>query len=357
MNIFEATRSYELWLRRQTPVVAEDLADKHEQMCTSPFMFLRATFYRWLQHWPAVCPKEADAAAVLAIGDLHIENFGTWRDTEGRLVWGVNDVDEVCRLAYTQDLVRLATSTLFAIREHYLAVSDRAACDAILQGYARGLAEGGRAVVLAEHHRSLRGFALAALRDPIKFWRKLQAGSRTRRHVPDGVLRSSLPDRRLPYVVVRRIAGLGSLGRRRFVALAEWRGSLIAREAKALVPSAGSWADGARWAVAATDSLVLLQNAVRVPDPCFSIREGWIVRRLGPDCCRIELGDLPRKRDEKQLLRGMGWETANLHLGTTGAAARILHDLQRRPRRWLQRAAEAMATATYDDWRAWRRAR
>src|SRR5437867_6175191 len=116
----------------------------------------------------------------LALGDLHIENFGTWRDTEGRLVWGVNDVDEVCRLAYMQDLVRLATSTLFAIREHYLAVSDRAACDAILQGYARGLAEGGRAVVLAEHHRSLREFAHAALRDPVKFWRKLQAGSRTR---------------------------------------------------------------------------------------------------------------------------------------------------------------------------------
>jgi uncharacterized protein (DUF2252 family) len=357
VNIFEATRSYEQWLRRQTRVIAEDLADKHELMRTSPFTFLRATFYRWLQHWPAVCPNEADAPAVLAVGDLHIENFGTWRDTEGRLVWGVNDVDEVCRLAYTQDLVRLATSTLFAVRERYLAISDRAACGAILQGYARGLVEGGRAVVLAEHHRSLREFADVALRDPVTFWRKLRALSRTRHHVPDDVLRSALPDRRLPYVVVRRIAGLGSLGRRRFVALADWRGSLIAREAKALVPSASAWANGARYSATATDSRWLLQHAVRVPDPCFSIRKGWIVRRLGPDCCRIDLGDLPRKRHEKQLLRGMGWEAANLHLGTTGAAARILHDLQRRPRRWLQRAAEAMATATYDDWRTWSRER
>ena len=49
---------------------------------------------------------------VLAVGDLHIENFGTWRDSEGRLVWGVNDFDETWRLPYTQDLVRLTTSTL-----------------------------------------------------------------------------------------------------------------------------------------------------------------------------------------------------------------------------------------------------
>jgi len=35
---------------------------------------------------------------VLAVGDLHVENFGTWRDAEGRLIWGVNDFDEAWRL-------------------------------------------------------------------------------------------------------------------------------------------------------------------------------------------------------------------------------------------------------------------
>ena len=47
---------------------------------------------------------------VLAIGDLHLENFGTWRDAEGRLVWGINDFDEAWALPYTNDLIRLATS-------------------------------------------------------------------------------------------------------------------------------------------------------------------------------------------------------------------------------------------------------
>jgi hypothetical protein len=24
---------------------------------------------------------------VLGVGDIHLENFGTWRDAEGRMVW------------------------------------------------------------------------------------------------------------------------------------------------------------------------------------------------------------------------------------------------------------------------------
>src|SRR5258708_1755044 len=108
MDIHQASRSYETWVRRYTSVVRSDLRHKHARMRESPFVFLRATFYRWLQRWPEVCPQLLDAPKALAIGDLHIENFGTWRDCEGRLIWGVNDVDEVCLLPYTQDLVRLA---------------------------------------------------------------------------------------------------------------------------------------------------------------------------------------------------------------------------------------------------------
>ena len=38
--------------------------------------------------------------------------------------------------------------------------------------------------------------------------------------------------------------GGGSLGRPRFVAVANWRGGRIVREAKAVAPSAWSWAHG-----------------------------------------------------------------------------------------------------------------
>src|SRR6476620_8419345 len=115
------------------------VAVTHERMRESPFVFLRATFYRWLQLWPKLCRTEAGAHAVLSVGDIHTENFGTWRDAEGRLVWGINDVDEACVLPYTNNLVRLAASVLFAIRERWLAISDARACQAILEGYTRCL--------------------------------------------------------------------------------------------------------------------------------------------------------------------------------------------------------------------------
>ena len=46
--------------------------------------------------------------------------------------------------------------------------------------------------------------------------------------------------------VVHRIAGLGSLGRLRFVALADWHGGSVAREAKELTTSAWLWANPSR---------------------------------------------------------------------------------------------------------------
>ena len=44
--------------------------------------------------------------------------FGTWRDKEGRLVWGVNDCDEAARMPYAVDLMRLVTSAILAQSEN-----------------------------------------------------------------------------------------------------------------------------------------------------------------------------------------------------------------------------------------------
>ncbi len=351
MDIHQASRSYEAWLRRYTSVVRSDLRRKHARMTESPFVFLRATFYRWLQRWPEVCPQLLDAPKVLAIGDLHIENFGTWRDCEGRLIWGVNDVDEVCALPYTQDLVRLAASAMLAIRAGHFAISRSEACAAILAGYTESLACHGDPMVLAERRRWLRDIALNKLRDPVTFWAKLQELRTATGLLPHDALRALLPERGTSYRVVRRVAGVGSLGRPRFVALAEWRGGLVAREAKALVPSAALWVRGQ---VSKTSQCAaLLQRAVRAPDPYFGVRGSWIIRRLAPDCTRIELDALPKERDEVKLLKAMGWETANLHLGT--ARDSIARDLTRRPARWLARGATAMANVVVRDWRDWRR--
>ena len=288
---------------------------------------------------------------VTAVGDLHVENFGTWRDAEGRLVWGVNDIDEAAALPYTQDLVRLATSACLAIRQGHFAVSNRVMCDAILEGYAACLERGHRPVVLEERYAWLRRIALGDLRDPQIYWAKLRELPLARGAVPDRTLRAALPRGVGDYHVRPRVAGVGSLGRQRFVATAEWAGGLMAREAKAWVPSAALWA-GATDDGDAGDRL--LAQAIRDADPCFALRKPWIVRRLAPDCSRIDLVDLPAKRDERRLLRAMGWETANMH--GRGARVRIARDLASRKSRWLLRAAGEMVDATVSDWRAWKRA-
>ena len=140
MNIDKATAKYEAWLSQHLRLLPADLTFKHEQMRSAPFPFLRATFYRWAQVWEEICPEAAKAPIALAVGDLHIENFGTWRDIEGRLIWGINDFDETWRLPYTIDLIRLATSALLAPA----ACGAKPAVDALLKGYTDALVAGGR---------------------------------------------------------------------------------------------------------------------------------------------------------------------------------------------------------------------
>ena len=94
MNIAEATYSYERWVQRFVEIVPEDLERKHRSIAADAYAFFRGTHYRWAQRWQEMDRKLRAAPRVLAVADLHVENFGTWRDLEGRLIWGVNDFDE-----------------------------------------------------------------------------------------------------------------------------------------------------------------------------------------------------------------------------------------------------------------------
>jgi hypothetical protein len=354
VNIVKATEKYERWLGKQLRLIGTDLDRKHFAMAADVFSFLRATFYRWMQLWPEVCADCVAAPGVLAVGDLHVENFGTWRDVEGRLVWGINDFDEAWELPYTVDLVRLAASAHLAIKEQHLRIGTKDACDAILAGYEKGLASGGAPFVLEEHHPWLRFMVTGSLRDPQRFWAKFDALP-IESHVPASArkaIEKMLPVRGLHYRVAHRVAGLGSLGRERYVALAECCNAKIAREAKALAPSACAWAEdvGSR----RLSYQEILDQAVRCPDPFVRMKGRWIVRRLAPDCSRVELASLPRERDEARLLHAMGFETANVHLGTRKAVRAILKDWQQRPRHWLHRASADMMRATTSDWEFWR---
>jgi hypothetical protein len=157
----------------------------------------------------------------------------------------------------------------------------------------------------------------------------------------------------LVYRVAHRVAGLGSLGRERYVALADWGGGRVAREAKALLPSACVWADddNGRTQIFYEE---IMASAARAVDPYVHLRGRWIVRRLAPHCSRIELAALPKKCEEARLLRAMGFETANIHLGSRSAVKDVRRDLAKRSPAWLHEAVRTMQAAVKKDWEEWR---
>jgi len=355
-DIVRATADFEKWASRHVKLIPSEVKLKHRNMALSAFPFLRATFYRWAQWWPVVCPELARAPQVLTVGDLHVENFGTWRDLEGRLVWGVNDFDEAWPASYAVDLVRLVASAYLAIDEQHLAITRKAARETMEEGYRDSIAHGGRPFVLAEHHRWLRLVALSKLRDPVVFWQKILACPKYKGKLPKDVLElvhRSIPVRTKNFELRSRIAGLGSLGHPRVLTLATWEGAHVVREAKQLTPSAWIWARQLHSAQILSRKLI--ETSVRVLDPHIHFAAHWIVRRLAPDCCHIEIHSLPEERDEERLAYYMGWETANIHLGSSKTISAVKRDLARRKGRWLHESSKAMLNATLADWKYWRR--
>jgi hypothetical protein len=51
----------------------------------------------------------------------------------------------------------------------------------------------------------------------------------------------------------------------------------------------------------------------------------------------------------------MGWETANIHLGSSSARKAILLHLDKQKGKWLHNAAEAMLQAVRTDWQVWKK--
>src|SRR6478735_1006854 len=174
-NMIQATADYEGWLGSCVQLHQPDLDYKHQQMASKAesFPFFRGTYSRWTQHWQLAAADVRAAPIVPAVGDLHVENFGTWRDAEGRLNWGVNDLDEADYLPYTHDLARLAASVWFVQHQLGLTIKLSDACQALLKGYRANLQQGGSPFVLEENHPQLRSLALNADRDPANFWAKL----------------------------------------------------------------------------------------------------------------------------------------------------------------------------------------
>lgn len=377
-----ATLAYNAWLSTYLTLDPAGLAEKRRKMDKKKgFPFLRGSFHRWSWQFGATDAVVRDAPVVLSTGDAHLENFGTWRDAEGRLVWGVNDFDEAAELPFTSDLVRLAASFLVARRdeEGMILAGAEEGVAAILEGYRDGLT-GGRPFILDEaEHEAIRAVAHAR-HDPAGEWDAIRSkGDEQAPSDPEVLhfLLTSLPQGARPRTFRRPLRGLGALGRPRWMVIADWNGGPVAREAKATAPSASVMP--ARPASRITDHRRLAAEARRAPDPAFCVAERWVVRRLSPEARKIGLGDFlpgvgdgteapgdsrsaPRvpapdpARGQLTLLRAMGGEIANVHAGTAHDPGVLSAWLAERHGAWLLGAAERAGERITEDHAAFRRA-
>ncbi|WP_222950481.1 DUF2252 family protein [Sphingomonas sp. JC676] len=350
VDLAESIARYEAWMREQLAdgIVEDGLVAKHRTMREEdPFLFLRATCWRWAEAAPFLCPELMEAPHAPSVGDAHAGNFGLWRDASGRLVWGVNDFDEAARLPWPLDLVRLCASLALAIPGWK--TSDIA--ELALDGYRAGIAEP-RAMVLERGHRRLRDAFAADDAYRQDFWEEREE-ARPTGDVPPALraaLLAALPEPGLPVSISPRQAGAGSLGRPRFVAYcSDYRGGPIAVEVKAQLPSC--WASGHEPGL----SEMVAHGRFRSPDPLFHYAGGFSVRRLSPNSRKLEFGEI-RSALADRLVRAMAGDLATIHAGDAAAHDSIRDALSGRKKHgWLARAAERVAIWTADEHRRYRR--
>lgn len=230
----------------------ERLALKYAAMAEDPFRFLRGTchlFYEDLEasHLPA-------SPLVWCCGDLHLENFGTYKGDNRLTYFDLTDFDETCLAPVAWDLVRLLTSIPLALQRLKLdrAVTGRISkilSSAFLEGYSAAL-QSGKARWL--ERATAEGMIHRLLVQLKKRTRKKFLNSRTtlkngkRRLITDG--KRALPLAEDQYVALaayiknfarqsedpgfyrlidaaRRVGGTASLGLEHYVLLVQGRGS------------------------------------------------------------------------------------------------------------------------------------
>lgn len=389
---------------------AERLVLKYRAMGASPFVFLRGTCHLFYARLPEA-PVLRDAPCVWACGDLHLENFGSYRGDNRLVYFDITDFDEAALAPLSWDLVRLLTSVLCAATELGLTRTPaRAMCRVLTDSYAQALAEGSPRWI----ERDVATGPVKTLLDGLRERRRIdfldsrteRRGNKRRRLRIDGkralgaseaerarvaqligrfAKRQDNPEFYDVIDIARRIAGTGSLGLERYVVLVAGKGGVAKRDAakrggdsnhlldlKLARPSALDAPLRERlelsqphWPDAATRCVALEQRLQAVPaamlHPIVTRDRSFVLRSLLPSQDRVRLDPKHTGADElTQALRDMGRLTAWAHLrasgrqGAANADALIAFGMQRTA--WaaeLMAVAQACATQVQSDWQAW----
>lgn len=143
---------------------------KFRKMAASPFAFYRGSaclFYNDLEHEQHSAPFLDDKTKQIWIhGDLHAENFGTYMNSEGTLIFNVNDFDEAYVGPFTWDLKRFVAS--IALIGYTKALSDKqitSLVEAYVTGYRGRNSE--LATLASEEEGEVLPFTLSTAQGPL----------------------------------------------------------------------------------------------------------------------------------------------------------------------------------------------
>ena len=308
----------------------ERRAIKYERMRQDAFAFFRGTAHLFYADWPQRSPLDR-TPLTWACGDLHLENFGSYKGSNRLAYFDINDFDEAALAPAAFDLTRFAVSTLLAARAMDLPTSEsRSLWNQARLAYSHALRQGKALWVERSTARGLVKQLLQTVKD-----RKQSSLLESRTTVSHGRRRlkinglHALPASReaqqavrrtlgrarvcrdAPHFfrvlnVARRIAGTGSLGVRRFTVLVEGHGGRNGQALLDLKQAAPSTlapvveARQPRWSSEA-DRVVTIQRRVQAVSPALlhAIRMGhnsYILRELQPIEDRLALAEARHKR-------------------------------------------------------------
>ena len=89
------------------------VAIKYDKMADNVFAFFRGTDHLFVGRWKQFRPADV-GPAILICGDLHLENFGAYQTEEGDFRFDINDFDEAAVAPCGLDVVRAVASILLA---------------------------------------------------------------------------------------------------------------------------------------------------------------------------------------------------------------------------------------------------
>jgi uncharacterized protein (DUF2252 family) len=115
---------------------------KYEKISHDSFSFLRGTCHLYYEDWATDSPLNQAPAAWIC-GDLHYENFGSYKGDNRLVYFDINDFDEAVLAPCTWDMSRLLTSILVGATASQVSQLDAIAlCEATLAAYVTALSKG-----------------------------------------------------------------------------------------------------------------------------------------------------------------------------------------------------------------------